>query len=33
MIMTIVDADDCTGCASCGVTCPKNCFTFKPLAI
>ncbi|MDO9080003.1 MAG: 4Fe-4S dicluster domain-containing protein, partial [Desulfuromonadales bacterium] len=33
MIMTIIDASDCTGCVSCGVACPKNCFTFKPLTI
>ena len=33
MIMTIVDDSKCIGCASCGVTCAKKAFSFKPLTI
>jgi NAD-dependent dihydropyrimidine dehydrogenase PreA subunit len=33
MVMTIVAADNCIGCAGCGVTCPKKCFTFKTMEI
>jgi NAD-dependent dihydropyrimidine dehydrogenase PreA subunit len=31
MVMTIVEPDNCIGCAGCGVTCPKNCFSFITL--
>jgi Nif-specific ferredoxin III len=33
MVMTIVKADNCIGCAGCAVTCPKKCFTLKPLEV
>ena len=33
MVMTIANADNCIGCAGCGVTCPKKCFSFKPMEI
>jgi Nif-specific ferredoxin III len=33
MVMTIVSADNCIGCAGCGVTCPKKCFSFRPMTI
>jgi NAD-dependent dihydropyrimidine dehydrogenase PreA subunit len=33
MVMTIANADSCIGCAGCGVTCPKKCFSFKPMTI
>ena len=33
MIMTIANDDNCIGCAGCGVTCPKKCFSFKPLTV
>jgi Pyruvate/2-oxoacid:ferredoxin oxidoreductase delta subunit len=31
MVMSIVNADNCIGCAGCGVTCPKKCFAFTTL--
>jgi len=33
MVMAIVNPDNCSGCAACASTCPKGCFTLKPLAI
>jgi Nif-specific ferredoxin III len=33
MIMTIAAADNCIGCAGCGVACPKKCFSFKPVEV
>jgi len=33
MVMTIANEGNCTGCVSCGTTCPKKCFSFKPLEI
>lgn len=33
MVMNIVNDGNCIGCAGCGVTCPKKCFSFKPLAV
>ncbi len=33
MVMSIVATDNCIGCAGCGVTCPKKCFTFKTMEI
>ncbi|WP_027715368.1 ferredoxin III, nif-specific [Desulfuromonas sp. TF] len=33
MIMTIANDGNCIGCAGCGVTCPKKCFSFKPLTV
>ena len=31
MIMTLVNGDNCSGCASCASTCPKGCFTLNPM--
>lgn len=33
MVMTVVNDANCSGCASCASTCPKGCFTLKPLAV
>ncbi len=33
MIMTIVNGGNCIGCVGCGVTCPKKCFSFKPMTV
>ncbi|OSM04023.1 ferredoxin III, nif-specific [Magnetofaba australis] len=32
-VMTISNADDCIGCASCSRVCPKNCHTHAPMQI
>jgi formate hydrogenlyase subunit 6/NADH:ubiquinone oxidoreductase subunit I len=31
--MSIVEADNCIGCAGCGVTCPKKCFSFTTMDV
>lgn len=31
MVMNVVNGDNCSGCAACASTCPKGCFTLKPL--
>ncbi|PNU18944.1 ferredoxin III, nif-specific [Geothermobacter hydrogeniphilus] len=31
MVMSVVNGDNCSGCAACASTCPKGCFTLKPL--
>lgn len=33
MIMTLVNAPNCTGCVACASTCPKGCFSLKPIEI
>ena len=33
MVMSITEPDNCIGCAGCGVTCPKKCFTFKTMEV
>jgi Nif-specific ferredoxin III len=33
MKMDIANDAACIGCAGCGVACPKNCFTFKPMEV
>lgn len=33
MVMTVVNGDNCSGCVACASTCPKGCFSLKPMAI
>ena len=33
MIMVVVNADNCTGCVACASTCPKGCFSLKPMEV
>jgi NAD-dependent dihydropyrimidine dehydrogenase PreA subunit len=33
MVMTVVNEDNCSGCVACASTCPKGCFSLKPMAI
>ena len=32
MVMSIANANDCIGCGSCGRVCPKDCYSYEPLA-
>jgi NAD-dependent dihydropyrimidine dehydrogenase PreA subunit len=33
MVMDIVNADACIGCAGCGVACQKKCFSFTTMEV
>jgi NAD-dependent dihydropyrimidine dehydrogenase PreA subunit len=33
MIMTLINTDNCIGCAGCGVACPKKCFSFATMEV